>query len=139
VEMQYGVLVDLATKIKNGQPVDLTTGFANVVWQGYCNEVILRSLLHADTPPFVLNLTGPETLSIRRAATKIAARMGREVTFTGTEADTALLSDASKCHRLFGYPSVPLDQLIEWTADWVAAGGALLDKPTHFETRDGKF
>lgn len=139
VELQYGVLVDLATKIKNGEPVDLTTGFANVVWQGYCNEVILRSLHHADTSPFILNLTGPETLSIRRAAAKLAARMGLEVTYTGSEADTALLSDATKCHRLFGYPNVPLDQVIEWTADWVAAGGAMLGKPTHFETRDGKF
>lgn len=139
VELQYGVLVDLATKIKNGKPVDLTTGFANVVWQGYCNEVVLRSLHHADPSPFILNLTGPETLSIRRAAAKLAARMGLEVTYTGSEADTALLSDATKCHRLFGYPNVPLDQVIEWTADWVAAGGALLGKPTKFETRDGKF
>ncbi|GAB3759238.1 NAD-dependent epimerase/dehydratase family protein [Microlunatus parietis] len=139
VELQYGVLVDLATKIKNGEPVDVTTGFANVVWQGYCNEVILRSLHHADPSPFILNLTGPETLSIRRTAAKLAARMGLEVTYTGSEADTALLSDASKCHRLFGYPNVPLDQVIEWTADWVAAGGAMLGKPTHFETRDGKF
>lgn len=139
VEMRYGVLVDLATKINTGQPIDLTTGFANVVWQGYCNEVILRSLHHADVPPFVLNLTGPETLSIRRTAHRLAIRLGREADFVGTEAGTALLSDASRCHGLFGYPSLAVDQLIDFTADWVSSGGELLDKPTHFETRDGQF
>jgi hypothetical protein len=30
-------------------------------------------------------------------------------------------------------------QLLEMVADWVASGGASLDKPTHFEVSDGKF
>lgn len=139
VEMRYGVLVDLATQIAAGKPVDVTTGFANVVWQGYANEVTLRALTRADVPPFVLNLTGPETVSIRSAATRLAELMGLPVEFIGTEAATALLSDASRCHGLFGYPDVPLAELIEHTAHWVSAGGALLGKPTKFQQRDGRF
>ncbi|TDE92793.1 NAD-dependent epimerase/dehydratase family protein [Occultella glacieicola] len=139
VEMRYGVLVDLATQIMNGEVVDVTTGFANVVWQGYANEVTLRSLLHVDVPPFVLNLTGPETISIRSVASRLAHRLGRPVEFTGTEAPTALLSDASRCHGLFGYPDVTLEELIAHTAAWVGGGGPLLGKPTKFQRRDGKF
>lgn len=139
VELRYGVLVDVAREIAEGRPVDVTTGFANVVWQGYANEVVLRSLLHADVPPFVLNLTGPETVSIRRVATQLAARMGREVTFAGAEQPTALLSDAARCHGLFGYPSRTLDELVTDTADWVGAGRELLGKPTKFQQRDGRF
>lgn len=139
VEMRYGVLVDLAREIVAGNPVDVTTGFANVVWQGYANEVTLRSLLHAEVPPFVLNLTGPETISIRQVATRLAAHLGRDVEFRGAEAPTALLSNASKCHGLFGYPDVTLDELIGLTAAWVGGGGQLLGKPTKFQQRDGKF
>lgn len=139
VEMRYGVLVDLARDIVAGNPVDVTTGFANVVWQGYANEVTLRSLLHADVPPFVLNLTGPETISIRQVATRLAEHLGREAEFTGTEAATALLANASRCHGLFGYPELSLDELIGLTAAWVGGGGQLLGKPTKFQQRDGKF
>jgi len=139
VEMRYGVLVDLATKIKAGVDVDVTMGYANIIWQGYCNEVIIRSLRHAATPPFFLNLTGMETLSIRDTAEKIAAAMGREASIVGTEADNALLSNASKCHQLFGDPTVGVDELITATAAWVENDRPLLDKPTHFQTRDGKF
>ncbi|SEE86572.1 NAD-dependent epimerase/dehydratase family protein [Ruania alba] len=139
VEMRYGVLVDIAREIMAGRPVDVTTGFANVVWQGYANEVVLRSLLHADVPPFVLNLTGPETISIRQVASQLAERMGREVEFTGEAAPTALLANAARCHGLFGYPALTLDQLITATADWVASGGETLGKPTKFQQRDGKF
>lgn len=139
VEMRYGVLVDLVRNIRAGQPVDLTTGYANVVWQGYANEVILRSLLHVDVPPFVLNLTGPETISIRRTAEKIARGLGTEVEFVGEEHDTALLSDATKCHGLFGYPELSVDRVIEHTVEWMEHDQPLLDKPTHFQTRDGRF
>ncbi|MEV4658812.1 NAD-dependent epimerase/dehydratase family protein [Micromonospora sp. NPDC049301] len=139
VEMRYGVLVDIARAVHAGQAVDLTMGHANVVWQGYANEVVLRSLHHTATPPFVLNLTGPELVSVRQIAAAVAARLGREPILTGTEAPTALLSNAQLCHGLFGYPDVPLAELIELTADWVADGQPLLDKPTGFQRRDGKF
>jgi nucleoside-diphosphate-sugar epimerase len=139
VEMRYGVLVDIAHAVVRGEPVDLTTGFANVVWQGYANEVTLRALRHADVPPFVLNLTGPETVSVRQVAAAVAAELGLPVTFTGTEADTALLSNAQRCHRLFGYPDVTLGELVALTARWVADGLRTHGKPTHFQTRDGRF
>ncbi|WP_117212219.1 NAD-dependent epimerase/dehydratase family protein [Allorhizocola rhizosphaerae] len=139
VEMRYGVLVDLARAVLAGDPIDLTTGHANIVWQGYANEVTLRALHHTGVPPFVLNVTGPETVSVRQAALAMAANLGREPIFTGAEAPTALLSNAQLCHGLFGYPDVPLAELIELTADWVAAGLPLLGKPTHFQRRDGRF
>ncbi|MGH3655509.1 MAG: NAD-dependent epimerase/dehydratase family protein [Micromonosporaceae bacterium] len=140
VELRYGVLVDLARAILAGEPIDLTTGHANVVWQGYANEVTLRALRHAATPePFVLNVTGPEMLSVRQAATAMGSLLGRDPRFAGAEAPTALLSNAQHCHRLFGYPDVPLAELLEWTAAWVAADLPLLGKPTHFQRRDGRF
>ncbi|GAB2930747.1 NAD-dependent epimerase/dehydratase family protein [Nonomuraea fastidiosa] len=139
VELRYGVLVDLARKIVAGEPIDLATGQVNVVWQGYANEVTLRSLALAGTPPFILNVTGPETISVRQAARDLGAALGKEPVFTGEEAPTALLSNASRCHRLFGYPELTPAELIEHTARWVAEGGPLLDKPTKFERRDGRF
>ncbi|MEU8356751.1 NAD-dependent epimerase/dehydratase family protein [Nonomuraea sp. NPDC048882] len=139
VELRYGVLVDLAQKVLAGEPIDLATGQVNVVWQGYANEVALRSLLLADVPPYVLNVTGPELVSVRRAALDLGAALGKEPVFTGEEAPTALLSNASRCHRLFGYPELPPAELIEHTARWVAGGGPLLGKPTKFERRDGRF
>lgn len=139
VEMRYGVLVDLATAIHTGAEIDLTTGHANIVWQGYANEVTLRSLLHAASPPFVLNVTGPETVSIRQVAEDLAELIGKPAQFTGSEAQTSLLSNAGRCHGLFGYPQVPLAELVEHTAAWVTAGLPLLGKPTKFQRRDGKF
>ncbi|NUO55177.1 MAG: NAD(P)-dependent oxidoreductase [Hamadaea sp.] len=139
VEMRYGVLVDIARAVHAGEPVDLTTGQANIVWQGYANEVTLRALHHAGVPPFVLNVTGPETVSVRQAALDLGTRLGQEPRFTGTEAPTALLSNAQRCHGLFGYPDVPLAELLDHIAEWVSLGLPLLGKPTHFQTRDGKF
>ncbi|MFF0312595.1 NAD-dependent epimerase/dehydratase family protein [Streptosporangium sp. NPDC004379] len=139
VELRYGVLVDLAQRILAGEPVDLATGQVNVVWQGYANEVVLRSLSLASAPPYVLNVTGPETISVRQAALALGAALGKEPVFTGEEAPTALLSNAGRCHRLFGYPELTPAELIEHTARWVADGGPLLGKPTKFERRDGRF
>ncbi len=133
------MLVDLAQKVLAGQPIDLATGQVNVVWQGYANEVALRSLPLADTSPYVLNVTGPELLSVRQAALALGAELGVEPVFSGEEAPTALLSNASKCHRRFGYPDITPQELIEHTARWVAGGGPLLGKPTKFERRDGRF
>jgi nucleoside-diphosphate-sugar epimerase len=139
VEMRYGVLVDIAQALLSGDPVDLTTGHLNLVWQGYANEVIMRALMHTQSPPFILNVTGPELVSVRQAAVRLARRLGVEAHFTGAEAPTALLSDATLCHRLFGYPDVTLGELIEHTAHWVSAGLPLLGKPTGFQRRDGRF
>jgi nucleoside-diphosphate-sugar epimerase len=139
VEMRYGVLVDIARAVLADEPVDVTTGHVNVVWQGYANEVILRSLLHAQSPPFILNVTGPELISVRRVAAQFAARLDREPRIAGGEAPTALLSNATRCHDLFGYPDMTLGGLIDHTAHWVSAGLPLLGKPTGFQRRDGRF
>lgn len=139
VELRYGVLVDIARKVLAGQLVDVSMGTANVIWQGDANAQALGLLAHCDTPPFVLNVTGPETVSIRRVAERFGRLFGVSPHFTGTESATALLSNAAKAQALFGYPSVTLDHMLGWIAGWVERGGATLDKPTHFETRDGRF
>ncbi len=137
--MRYGVLVDLAQKIHAGKEIDLTMGAFNVIWQGDANAMTLHALARCEHPPYVLNLAGPEQLSVRRISEQLAARMGKPVSFTGQETDAALLSNGQKGHRDYGYPAVGVQQLIEWVADWVAAGGESLGKPTKFEVRDGKF
>jgi hypothetical protein len=139
IDLRYGVLLDVAQTVHAQGSLDLTMGHANVIWQGDANAVALRSLAHAASPPFVLNLTGPETLSIRWAAERFGALLGVAPRFSGAEAPTALLVNAARCFRLFGYPTVPLDQMVEWIAHWVRTGGATLDKPTHFQEREGKF
>jgi nucleoside-diphosphate-sugar epimerase len=139
VEMRYGVLVDLANKVWTEQPVDIAMCHFNCIWQADANAVVLQAFDHVATPPFVLNVTGPEVLSVRQVCEAFAMRMKREVTFAGTEAADALLSNAGLMAQRFGAPSVPTSRVIEWTADWVMRGGASLGKPTHFETRDGKF
>jgi nucleoside-diphosphate-sugar epimerase len=139
VEMRYGVLIDIASAVLAGLPVDVTMSAVNVIWQGYANAVILRSLLHATPDPFLVNLAGPETLSIRQLAAEFGDLLGVEPSYSGTEAPTALLSNSAKCMRLFGYPDVSLGELCEWTAHWVKAGLPLLGKPTGFQQRDGRF
>lgn len=139
VEMRYGVLLDIGRKVFERQPVDVRMGNANVIWQGDANSVCLRSFSLCQSPPYVLNLTGPETVSVRHVAMRFGEIFGVKPDLRGEESPTALLNNAARCHRLFGYPSVSLEQLIEWTAAWIGAGGAMLDKPTHFEARDGKF
>ncbi|MCC3374787.1 NAD(P)-dependent oxidoreductase [Cohnella sp. REN36] len=139
IDMRYGVLLEIAKAVKAGKPIDLTMGHANVIWQGDANEIAIRSLLACGAPVHYLNVTGPETMSIRWAAEQFGRRFGVEPVFEGIEAETALLNNASKCHQRFGYPRVSLLQMIDWTADWVEAGGATLNKPTHFQERKGKF
>lgn len=139
IDLRYGVILDIATKVFQCQPVDLSMGAANVIWQGDANSVALRSFAHCTAPATVLNLTGPETLSVRRIAETAGRHLGIEPQFTGSESTDALLNNAQRCHRLFGYPTVTPDEMIEWTAHWLASGGATLNKPTHFEARDGKF
>jgi nucleoside-diphosphate-sugar epimerase len=139
VEMRYGVLRDIGAKVLAGQPIDISMGHANVIWQADANAMSVAALAHAASPPFVLNLSGPETFSVREVAEQFGRLFGREPTFTGAESDTALLNNSALAHRLFGPPPVPLDQVIQWTADWLQRGGATLNKPTHFESRDGRF
>ncbi|MEU3274462.1 NAD-dependent epimerase/dehydratase family protein [Saccharomonospora sp. NPDC006951] len=139
VEPRYGVLADLARTIHNGDPVDLETAYVNVVWQRYANEVALRCLSRVSAPPLVLNLTGPETVSVRTIAEQLADSLGTTPVFTGTAQPTSLLNNAARCHGLFGYPDVALDTLIEWQAHWLKNGGVLWDKPTKFQRRDGRF
>ena len=139
VEMRYGVLVDLARKVWQGDAVDVTMGQANVIWQGDANAMALQSLACASSPATVLNIAGPQRLVVRRVCEQFGAMMGRQVNLTGSESHDALLSDAGRAFGLFGRPKVGLDQLIAWTAAWVMGGGKSLSKPTHFEVRDGKF
>jgi nucleoside-diphosphate-sugar epimerase len=139
IDMRYGVLLELARAINEGRPINLTMGYANVIWQGDANAMALRCLTECSNPPRIMNITGPETMSIRWAANQFAKRLGKEALFEGTEADTALLNNATQSHQRFGYPTVPLLQMIDWTAEWVQLGGATWNKPTHFQERKGKF
>ncbi|MBD2868720.1 NAD-dependent epimerase/dehydratase family protein [Paenibacillus arenilitoris] len=139
IDLRYGVLLELARSVRDGRPVDLAMGHANVIWQGDANEMALRCLTQCSSPPRTINVTGPETMSIRWAAGELAKRLGREALFAGEEQETALLSNASKSHQLFGYPRVSLLQMIDWVADWVKADGPTWNKPTHFQERKGKF
>jgi hypothetical protein len=138
VDLRYGVLVDIARKVHAGEPVDLTMGSFNCIWQGDANDMILRALGLAQTPPLVLNLTGP-VLHVREVALRFGELLLRPAHIVGLEADTALLSNPAQAWRLLGPPPTPVDQVLRWTADWIKRGGRLLDKPTHYENRDGKY
>ncbi len=139
VEMRYGVLVDIASKVYNSQPVDVSMGYVNVIWQGDANALVLRSFRLCSSPPMIMNLTGPETISVREMALRFGELFGREPNIVGEEKSQALLSNVSWVHRELGKPHVQLDQIVNWTANWIEAGNPLLGKPTHFEVSDGKF
>ncbi len=139
VELRYGVLLDVAQKVRAGIPINLSMGFVNVIWQGDANSYALRCLSLATSPPLIINVTGPEMVPIRAIAHQFGRLLGREPIFVGQESDTALLSNASRAHGLFGYPRVPLDTVVRWVAHWVTIGGSTLSKPTHYEQRDGRF
>ena len=138
--LRYGVLVDIAQRVLAGDPVDVTMGAVNVIWQGDANSAILQSFSLCSSPPAILNVAGPEVLSVRWLAERFAEHFG--VAVPGSSArrrTTALLSDASRWSSAVVRPSLPVEQLIEWTAAWVGSGGALLGKPTDFQVRDGRF
>ncbi len=139
VDLRYGVVADIAAAVLAGEPVSVATANVNVVWQGYANEVVLRSLRHASSEVFTVNLTGPETLSVAAIARRIGALAGREVTLVDEPQATALLSDSSRCMALFGYPSVSADTLVRWQTAWLEAGLPTIAKPTKWAVRDGKF
>lgn len=139
IDLRYGVLHDVAAKVWAGQPVDVTMGHVNVVWQGDANARALQSLARADNPPAIVNVTGSECLSVRWLAGRFGELFGREPLIAGKEADTAWLSNAEKSFEWFGTPSVSINEMIQATADWIRQGGTSLGKPTHFEAHDGRF
>ncbi len=139
VELRYGVLIDIASAVFEERPIDLRMGFVNVIWQRDANSYCLRSLPLCQSPPFVLNITGPETLSVRSLAEEFGRRFGRPPIFKNEESETALLNNAGKAHQLFGCPEVTAAEIVDWVAAWVSGGGTRLNKPTHFAARDGKF
>ena len=139
VDLRYGVLYDCAKKIQDGTPISLTTPCFNFIWQGSANEIALRGLLHAASPMCVMNVTGPETVSIKKAALKLGKYLGKDPVFEGEEGTTAYLNDASRAMELFGYPDVSAETLIRWQAEYIIDGGRTLDKPTHFEERKGSY
>lgn len=139
IDLRYGVLVDIAQKVLAGLPVDVSMGFVNVIWQGDALAYTIQALPHAGAPPFVLNVTGPGILRVRELARRFGERFGKAPVIVGDEQPTAWLNDASKAHALFGKPAVRIEEMIEWIATWLEGGGETLGKPTHFETRDGKY
>jgi nucleoside-diphosphate-sugar epimerase len=138
-DLRYGVLVDLAGKVLTGEPVGLGMGHFNTIWQGDANAMALRAFDHAAAPPLVVNVTGPEVLSVRTVCEQFGRLLGRPPRFTGEEGATALLADARPGLERLGPPRVGADRLIEWVAGWVARAGRTLGKPTKFESRDGTF
>jgi nucleoside-diphosphate-sugar epimerase len=139
VDLRYGVLVDIARKVYAGEPINLAVANFNCIWQGDANSYALRSLELCGSPPRILNVTGPETISVRRAAAVFAERFQREAIFEGTEGEMAWRSNAALCHALLGYPTVSSGTLMEWVAHWIEVGGASLNKPTKFEVTDGRY
>lgn len=139
VDLRYGVLFDLCQWIIKGEPVPLGVPAFNCVWQRYVNEVALRSLHLADENVASLNVTGPEMVSVRYAATRLAKLLGKEVTFAGTEGERGILCNSQKCVELFGYPDMGVSEMMQHQAEWILQGGRQLGKPTHFEEQKGKF
>ena len=139
IEPRYGVLRDIADKVYRGEQVDVAMGHANVIWQRDANAIALRALEYCAAPPLVLNVTGRPAHAVRDLATRFGVRFGREPLVAGVESATALLSDASRCEALFGVAPTDIDRMIDYVAEWVAAGGRSLNRPTHFEDREGRF
>jgi hypothetical protein len=138
-EMRYGVLVDLAQRVHGGLPLNLSMGHFNAIWQADANAAALAAFDHVSVPPLVVNVAGPELLSVRRVAEQFGKLLDRPVQFEGAENADAFLSNGQLGHRLFGYPRLGVGQMMRWIADWIARGGETFGKPTHFEVRDGKF
>lgn len=135
----YGVLLEIAKMVKAKQPIDLRMGAVNVIWQGDANEIALRCLHHCDSPPRILNVTGPETLSVRWVAEEFGRIFGQQPVYINQEEPTAILSNAAESFRLFGYPRVTVKQMIELLAGWLQQGGKQINKDTHFQERQGNY
>jgi len=138
-DVSYGVLLELAKSVNEGRPIDLSMGHVNVIWQGDANEMAIRALLHCQTPAKIVNITGPETVSVRWVSEQFGKLFGKTPQFVNEEKATALLSNAAESFRLFGYPRVTLKMMIELLAGWIKQGGKTINKPTHFQEREGQF
>lgn len=138
-EPRYGIVVDLLQKILAREPIDLSMGYVNLIWQGDANDYVARALTLACVPARILNVAGPDTVSVRQLTQRLGVLVGEEPRFKGAEQPTALLSDAGECLRRFGPPRVGLEQMTRWIADWVSGGRRTLEKPTKFDVRDGRF
>jgi dTDP-4-dehydrorhamnose reductase len=138
-DVSYGVLLDIALSVKQNKPIDLSMGHVNVIWQGDANERALRSLIHCQAPPKILNIAGLETVSVRWVAEEFGRMFGLTPNFSNQEQSTALLSNAAESCRLFGYPKVSLKTMMGILAEWINQGGKTLNKPTHFQEREGQF
>lgn len=139
IDLRYGVLADIALRVSQGEPVDVTTARVNVIWQGDANARAIQCLPLATSPPTVLNVTGAESISVREMAHRFGGCYGREPVIVGEESATAWLSDASRSFELFGPTTVTLDEMITATVRWIEADGVMLGKPTRFDARDGQF
>jgi nucleoside-diphosphate-sugar epimerase len=138
-EPRYGIIVDLTLKMLKDEPIDLTMGAVNLIWQRDANDYIIQAIALAKSPPAILNVTGPGAISIRQLAEQIGNQLGRKPKLVSHEADTALLSDASKCFSLFGYPKTTLNEMVSFIVKWVTSGKTLLNKPTKYDNRNGRF
>lgn len=139
IDVHYGVLLEILQSVMQEEPIDLAMGSVNVIWQPDVSEMAIRSLLHVESPAKVLNITGPETLSVRWIAEHFGKLVNKEVAFLNEESDTALLSNAAMSHKLFGYPKTSVHEMMDILVEWVTQGGEILDKPTHFQEREGKY
>ena len=139
IDLRYGVLHDIAKKVLAGEPIDLSMGHANIIWQGDANCQALLCLEHCECPPNRMNIAGPETICIETVTKQLSELLGKESKFCGRAKETALLANASKSIKLFGPPRVSVNTLISWTAHWMKTNGESLNKPSHFEVRDGTF
>lgn len=138
-DVSYGVLLDIAKAVDKEVPIDLSMGNVNVIWQGDANEMALRAFHHCEVPAKILNITGPETASVKWIAREFGKLFNKTPQFINEEKPTALLSNAAESFQLFGYPKVPLKKMMELMKSWVIYGGKTLDKPTHFQERKGQF
>jgi nucleoside-diphosphate-sugar epimerase len=139
IDMRYGVLHDIGVKVRDGAEIDVSMGHVNVIWQGDANAMALRCLAAATTPTSPINISGPETVSVRALAQAFGRQFGNKPVIVGSEAPTGWLVNTGRMADLFGYPKVPLLKMIEWTADWLGRAMPTLNKPTHYEVRDGQY
>ena len=139
IDLRYGVLLDLAQKVWAGEAIDVAMGHVNIIWQRDANARALQCLAIAASPAVPVNITGPETLAVRDLAQQLGQLLGKPAKIVGTEAATAWLNNANQSIQLFGAPTASVAQMLAWVAGWVKRDGQTLNKPTHFEARDGKF